>query len=87
MKELTKIIRFSIKLSRGAVTGILCLYSPRDGAVSYVFVLIFSYKQFFQLYFYLFQLSELEQRVLEAEGRAEEAEDKVNIFNYSIFEL
>lgn len=27
--------------------------------------------------FNLFQLSELEQRVLEAEGRAEEAEDKV----------
>lgn len=30
------------------------------------------------MYLFLFQLSELEQRVLEAEGRAEEAEDKVN---------
>lgn len=27
---------------------------------------------------FLFQLSELEQRVLEAEGRADEAEDKVS---------
>lgn len=30
-------------------------------------------------YVYFFQLSELEQRVLEAEGRAEEAEDKVSV--------
>lgn len=30
-------------------------------------------------FFCLFQLSELEQRVLEAEGRAEEAEDKVHL--------
>lgn len=30
--------------------------------------------------FFCFQLSELEQRVLEAEGRAEEAEDKVSVF-------
>lgn len=29
------------------------------------------------MFFSLLQLSELEQRVLEAEGRAEEAEDKV----------
>lgn len=29
-------------------------------------------------YYFYFQLSELEQRVLEAEGRAEEAEDKVS---------
>lgn len=31
------------------------------------------------MFYFLFQLSELEQRVLEAEGRAEEAEDKVCI--------
>lgn len=29
------------------------------------------------MFFLLLQLTELEQRVLEAEGRAEEAEDKV----------
>lgn len=33
----------------------------------------------------LFQLSELEQRVLEAEGRAEEAEDKVRLLLLTLF--
>lgn len=33
-------------------------------------------------FLFFFQLSELEQRVLEAEGRADEAEDKVRI-NYN----
>lgn len=37
---------------------------------------------FILILIFLFQLSELEQRVLDAEGRAEEAEDKVCIKNH-----
>lgn len=37
--------------------------------------------------FLSFQLSELEQRVIEAEERADEAEDKVNIFKVSFNDL
>lgn len=37
--------------------------------------------------FSFLQLSELEQRVLEAEGRAEEAEDKVSFMNRPIRQI
>lgn len=41
----------------------------------------FSYTWIFNIeYFFCLQLSELEQRVIEAEERAEEAEDKVRAF-------
>lgn len=46
----------------------------QPGLINVVIILVF------MLYFSFFQLSELEQRVLEAEGRAEEAEDKVTCF-------
>lgn len=48
------------------------LLLPRDGANNIM------YREM-QCFFLSFQLTELEQRVLEAEGRAEEAEDKVTI--------
>lgn len=52
----------------------IALYFIPEGAVLLFTQLIFNVV----ILFVLFQLSELEQRVLEAEGRAEEAEDKVN---------
>lgn len=51
---------------------------PIDGVTCVIFWLrAFGNNGELIMYFSLFQLSELEQRVLEAEGRAEEAEDKV----------
>lgn len=49
--------------------------------IGFYYLLYFGVNYKYVTIFFLFQLSELEQRVLEAEGRAEEAEDKVSIIN------
>lgn len=43
--------------------------------------------KYFEFFFLCLQLSELEQRVIEAEERAEEAEDKVRVSPNTIDEL